>query len=379
MNLALRDVRHNKMRFVLTAVGLGMLLGVVQTMIGIYEGTLDDALRLPRQENAELWVVQPDTYGPFAEPSRIPQDTRDLIQRIPGVADAGAVTFQTVQTVVGELPIRMFVQGFEPGRMGGPQQLVAGSDLTRDHYQIVVDGSSGLHLGDRVPLGPLHEIYTVVGVTKGMVTSSGDAVSWISLQDAQSLQFQVPPPLQRREAAAGRPRAQTADVNAVLVRLLPDAPREEVAAEIKRWKHLSAVTEAQEEAYLTRFVIERMQKQLGMFMGILIAVAAVVLALIIYTMTMDKLRSIATLKLIGAPDRTIVGLIMQQALILGISAFAFGTTLILLLKDRFPRRVMMEPRDVGIVFLIVIVVCLLASTLGVRAAVKVEPAQALAG
>ncbi|MDR3531139.1 MAG: ABC transporter permease [Rhodopila sp.] len=379
MNLALRDVRHNKLRFVMTAIGVGMLLAVVLAMTGVYEGALDDALRLPRQENAELWVVQPNTYGPFAEPSRIPLDTRDLIQRIPGVASVGAVTFQTVQTVVDERPVRMLIQGFESGRLGGPQQLVAGSDLTRDHYQIVVDASSGLHLGDRVPLGPLHDIYTVVGLTQGMVTSAGDPVSWVSLLDAQSLQFQVPPPLERREKAAGRPPAQTADINAVLVRLLPGAAQAEVVAEIERWKHLAAVTEAQQETYLTKFVIERMQRQLGMFLGILVTVAGVVLALIIYTMTMDKLRSIATLKLIGAPDRTIVGLIMQQALILGISAFVFGTTMILMLKGLFPRRLLIEPRDVGIVFLIVIVVCLLASTLGVRAAVKVEPAQALAG
>ena len=87
MNLALRDMRHNVPRFALTAVGLGMLLGVVISMMGIYEGALDDALRLPRAANPDLWVVQPRTRGPFAEPSRIPRDTRDLMRRIPGVAD----------------------------------------------------------------------------------------------------------------------------------------------------------------------------------------------------------------------------------------------------------------------------------------------------
>jgi putative ABC transport system permease protein len=50
----------------------------------------------------------------------------------------------------------------------------------------------------------------------------------------------------------------------------------------------------------------------------------VVIALIIYTMTMEKLKQIATLKLIGAPDRTIIGLIVQQALILGASGLASG-------------------------------------------------------
>ena len=108
MNLALRDVRHNAFRFVLTALGLGGLLGIVVAMAGIYAGALDDALRLPRASSPDLWVVQPLTKGPFAEPSRIPADTRELVRRIPGVAEAGAVTFQTVQATApadsGRLP-----------------------------------------------------------------------------------------------------------------------------------------------------------------------------------------------------------------------------------------------------------------------------------
>ncbi len=34
MNLALRDMRHNGLRFVLTAIGLGLLLGIVVAMSG---------------------------------------------------------------------------------------------------------------------------------------------------------------------------------------------------------------------------------------------------------------------------------------------------------------------------------------------------------
>jgi putative ABC transport system permease protein len=379
MNLALRDVRHNALRFLLTGLGLGGLLGIVVTMAGIYEGALDDALRLPRATGAELWVVQPRTKGPFAEPSRIPRDTRELVRRMPGVAAAGAVTFQTVQTAVGGRPVRLFIQGYEPGRLGGPPAVVAGHGITESHYQMVADASSGLKLGDRVPLGPYHDLYTVVGLTRGMVTSSGDPVAWLTLLDAQALQFSVPPPLQRREKAAGRNPLVTADINAVLVRLEPGASAPVVARDIDRWKHLSAVPESQEESYLTVFVIEKMQKQLGMFMAILIVVSAVILALIIYTLTMDKLRSIATLKLVGAPDRTIIALIVQQALILGVGGFAVGVALTATFKGYFPRRVLMQPGDLAALFVVVVVVCLLGSALSVRAAVKVDPARALGG
>ena len=105
--------------------------------------------------------------------------------------------------------------------------------------------------------------------------------------------------------------------------------------------------------------------------------SAVVIALIIYTMTMEKLKQIATLKLIGAPDRTIVSLIVQQALILGASGWTIGLLLILLVEDYFPRRVVLEPANAAALAGIVFVVCIAASALGVRAAMKVEPATAL--
>jgi putative ABC transport system permease protein len=96
-------------------------------------------------------------------------------------------------------------------------------------------------------------------------------------------------------------------------------------------------------------------------------------------MTMDKIREIATLKLIGAPDRTIVGLVMQQALAMGAIGFGFGATLILNIKDYFPRRVVLQPEDGLALAGVILIVCLLASGLGVRLALKVDPATAMGG
>ena len=73
-----------------------------------------------------------------------------------------------------------------------------------------------------------------------------------------------------------------------------------------------------------------------MIMVLLIIVSAVIIALIVYTLTMDKVRSIATLKFVGAPDRTIVGLIVQQALSMGIFGYFIGLALVLIFKPYFP-------------------------------------------
>jgi putative ABC transport system permease protein len=114
-------------------------------------------------------------------------------------------------------------------------------------------------------------------------------------------------------------------------------------------------------------------------MFLLMVVSAVVIALIIYTMTMEKLKQIATLKLIGASDRVIIGMIVQQALALGLIGFSIGVVLVVNLKDYFPRRVVLELDNVSSLGLVVFLVCLLASSLGVRAALRVDPATALGG
>jgi putative ABC transport system permease protein len=379
MNLAYRDIRHNLLRFVLTCFGLGLLLGIVITMAGIYRGALDDALRLVRATNPDLWVVEAGTNGPFAESSRISGDTREMVARAYGVERAGAVTYQSVQTEIRGKRLRLFVVGFELGRPGGPRKLFAGRQIMRSHYEMIADRSAGLTLGEQVPLGTHGHKFTVVGLTRDEVTSAGDPIAYITLLDAQQLQFERAPPIARREAARGGPSASTDIVNAVVARVSPYVPVTEVAAAVARWKHLSVLTQAQQETLVSKFIIERQRKQLGLFMVLLVIVSAVIIALIVYTLTMDKLRSIATLKLVGAPDRTIIGLIVQQALSMGVVGFFLGLALVAIFRGYFPRRVVLLPEDIAVLLLIVVIVCLAASGLGVRAAVKVDPSKALVG
>jgi putative ABC transport system permease protein len=377
MNLAYRDIKHNLLRFVLTNFGLSLLLGIVIVITGVYGGLVDDALRQARAAHADLWVVQAGTNGPFAEGSRIPGDTRELVARVYGVQRAGSVTYQSVQTELNGKPLRLYLIGYELGRPGGPQKLIAGRDIVRGHYETVVDRSAGLAIGQEVPLGTHGHYWTVVGLTRDNVTSSGDPVAYVTLLDAQELQFELAPPAERREVARAGAIETKDQINAVIAKVSPYVPVKEVAAALTRWKHLAALTESQQENFLTKQVIEKSRRQQLLIMVLLIIVSAVIIALIIYTLTMDKVRSIATLKFVGAPDRTIVGLIVQQALSMGLMSYAIGLGLVVTFQPYFPRRLVLDPESIAVVFLITVVMCLAASTLGIRLALKVDPAEAL--
>jgi putative ABC transport system permease protein len=242
---------------------------------------------------------------------------------------------------------------------------------------MVADRRASLSLGDRVPMG--RNSFTVVGLTEDQVSSSGDPIVFLTLRDSQELQFELAPPAARREMARGGGVTGTNTVNAIIARVSANAVPGRVAEAARQWKHLAAMTQAEQEDILTRSMVARARKQIGLFTAILLAVSAVIIALIIYTMTIDKLREIATLKLIGAPDRTIVGLIVQQALAMGVIGFGFGAVLIMAIKDVFPRRVILLPGDGLALAGVVLAVCVLASALGVRLALKVDPGEALKG
>lgn len=375
MNLAFRDVRHNLFRFLLTCLGLSLLLSVVLAMIGIYRGIVVDALTVARNHGVDLWVVEANSRGPFAEASKIPGDSREAVARLAGVTGTGSVTYQTIDVVRGPRKIRLYVIGYEPGRLGGPADVAEGRGIGQSHFEMVADRSSGLELQDRIKLGRIE--FTVVGRTRNLVASSGDPVVYISLLDAQKLQFDLAPPAVRVQTARGTQGLSRDTINAVVARVAPEANVETVAESVRRWKHLAALTQAEQERILAESLVDRARRQIGMFTSILLLVSAVIIALIIYTMTMEKLRQIAMLKLIGAPDRTIVGMIVQQALSLGLTGFAFGALIIVNIKDYFPRRVVLELDNALALGGVVVIVCLLASTLGVRAALKADPATAL--
>jgi len=403
ISLAGRDILHSGGKFVLTGIGLGLLIGVTLTMAGVYRGMVDDARALLDNSGADLWVVQQDTQGPYAESSSLRDDVVRSVRGLPGVARAANVTYLTMQVRQGQdqgqnegREVRAMVVGFEPGQPGEPGYLVAGRHITRSHYEAVADVRTGFALGERIRIRR-HD-YTVVGLTQRMVSSGGDPMVFVPLKDAQEAQFLKDNDaiLNDRARTAANPalnrpgvpglleaiqasQAANHNVNTVLVQVQGGVPAESVAEPIRRWKHLEAYTRAQMEEILVAKLIATSARQIGMFLVILAIVSAAIVAFIIYTMTLGKIREIAVLKLIGTRNRTIAGMILQQSLGLGLIGFIVGKVSATFWAPIFPKYVLLEPGDALRGLVAVMVICTLASTLAIRVALKVDPAAAIGG
>ena len=402
MNLATKDIRHNFGRFALTTVGIGLLLMIVMGMGGIYRGLIADATLLVQKIGADLWLVQGDTRGPFAEISRVPANLEDRARAVPGVADSRRFVSHTIQREYQGRPLRMVVQGLAwPEDTGDWIPLTDGRSLRQAHYELIADRSLGLPLGAVLPLGKNR--YRVVGLTKGMVGTGGDGLAFFSVGDAQAIQFDVPGEAMRLERAARQARVGEEDVgrlnplllersgglssaipalaapqvSAVMVTLRAGADAAGVAATFATWPDITVFTARQQVDLLLSGMVEKARRQLGLFRILLIIISTIIMALIIYTLTLDKIHDIALLKLIGARNGVIVGLILQQALLIGTLGYGLAYWLGTFAFPRFPRRVVIETSDLLMLAGVVIGISVLASLIGILEAMRVEPNKVL--
>jgi putative ABC transport system permease protein len=297
----------------------------------------------------------------------------------------------------------MAVQGLSwPDDQGDWLPLIAGRSLRQAHFEMIADQSLKLPLGSQLRLGK--DIYQVVGLTRGMVGSGGDGLTFFTVSDATAIQFDQPGEAMRLERAARRARLGNIDlgrlqpgllaraaglsrsipalappqVSAVLVKLRPGADDSAVRRTLATWPDITVYSTPEQKNLLLSGMVDKARRQLGLFRALLIVISTIIIALIIYTLTLDKIRDIALLKLIGARNSVIIGLILQQSLLMGAFGYFLAWWIGQYAFPFFPRLVLIETSDLASLAVIVVVISTLASLLGIWKALHVEPNTVLA-
>jgi putative ABC transport system permease protein len=266
---------------------------------------------------------------------------------------------------------------------------------------MIADASLGLTLGDRLRLGK--ETYTVVGTSANMISSSGDGIGFFTVADAQAIQFDTPGEAVRLERAARQARGEHGEVasqqpfllehaskpaaelppiarpqlSAVMVTVTPGMRVEQVASLMSGWGDVSVFTQTGQQELLLKGSVEKIRQQIGLFRILLTLIAAIIMALILYTLTLDKIHAIALLKLIGAPNTVIVGMILQQALVLGVLGYGIAYAIGQYVFPMFPRRVILTDADLLQLGIIVLAISVASTLLGIWKAMQVSPNEAL--
>lgn len=395
MDLALKDIRRHLGKFFATIAGVGMLLAIVLVMNGIYRGNIADGVWLIENTRADLWVVEQGRGGPFNESSRLPADAHKSVAATPGVTRASPFIAYAAQRELAGASQQFTIVGYDVfGGLGGPGRLVAGRAIEAPHREAVADSRLGFQLNSRFSLGS--HAYTVVGLTRDAVDPAGNPVIYLSLPDAQEVLYEQDSDalvaaraasLKRLERAGYAPHEaarllpllanSTATVNAVLVETTKGTDIGDAKAHIERWLHFSAYSMEEERELMLEGRLKKMSAVLGLFRSLLVVVSIVIIALIVYVLTVEKIRSIATLKLIGAPNHVIVRMIMEQSLLLTLGSFALAYLLLEAVRDRFPRTLVLLPEEILATFAVMLAGGVLASLMAVWHALRAPPALAL--
>jgi putative ABC transport system permease protein len=368
MRLALSNLLHDRLRFVVTVTGITFAVFLMVFQGSLIAGFMRAASRPIQASDAQLWVTGRGVRC-FEYPTPIPDRFRDLAYCCPGV--------ESVQRVVGSFARWMgpsgtaqyvYLVGAEAG-MGGDFPVPYTNDR-RDGVlpeSILVDVSSAAALEvTTMPVdlemnywranavGTIRDFGTFLG-TPYAFTGYWDAVRYIGVRPEQTYLL----------AVHLRPGSNVQAVKRVLAERLPEADvwtRDEFAHSAAMfWIIRTGAGGALLTAALLGFVV-----------------GLVVVSQNIYATTMENLEEYATLKAIGATRGYIRRVVLIQALASGVIGSALGIVLVFPASSAIKGFVSWVYTPIWLPLAMVgagLLMCCLASIVSIRKALSVEPAR----
>lgn len=376
-------------------VALKMLIGDRAKYIAIITGILFASMLITHQEAIfcgimsrtysaitdlglpDIWVMDPKVQ--FIDDIKPLQDTKlTRVRGIEGVEWA-------VPLYKGLLKARLDNGNFQTCNVlglddatliGGPPVMVEGeiADLRRAEAIIVDDvganGKLAKHLpdGTKVPLriGDTMELNdvraTVVGICRVSRTFQSQPVIYTTY--SRAIRFA---PMERKL------------LSFVLVKAKPGVDAADLCRRISNTTGLAARTHDEFKwltiKYFLKYTGIPINIGIGMVMSFIVGTA--IAGQTFYSFTLDNLRHFGALKAMGASNRRLLGMIMLQAVIVGLIGYGLGVGAAAMLGRIF--------RNTEMAFLLlwqslvitggtVVIICMLASILSIRKVMKLEPA-----
>lgn len=369
VDLALKNLLHDKLRFVITVAGVAFSVTLVLVQSALFLGILDNASVVIQHTGADLWITSRNTPNiDFAQ--AFSEGIVDRVRSTPGVARADnlIVSFMNVALPNGaqETTEVYALEHFD--RWGIPWNIVDGdvTDLQRGPY-VFIDQSAfrrfgPFRVGDyREYLG--HRL-KIIGMTKDALSFTTTPISFMNYALAQMLQRDF---LQ-------------AKTSYILVKLAPGANIVQVSTELQRRLPYNDIHEANEWAWQSRhYWIDSTGIGLNMYVTVFLGclVGVVVVAQTLYASTMEHLKEFGTVKAIGGSNTDIYKILGKQAIIAALIGFASGMVLSLgvsRLMRLLGLRMIMPGWLQGAVFAGTIVMCLAAAAISFRKVATIDPA-----
>jgi len=372
-SLAVRNLFHDKIRFVVTIVGIVFSVVLVAVQAGLFIGFTSTTSNIIDHSGADLWVTSKGV--PFIEVSA--PFSEQKVFRARAAPDVIEAQKYIVQFSLWKLPNgareNCEIVGFDPdSRMGRPWSVAEGHiDDLRLPYTVMIDRFyaprlGAMHIGDTVEIAKKRA--RVVGFTTGIRTFTTTPLVFTSLKNAV-LYTSIP----------------ADETQFILIKTSPGADLNSLRAQLRA--DLGGVEVWSRQGFsdlTTRYWMfgtgAGIAVILGGALGLLVGV--VIVAQTIYAATMDHIREFGTLKAIGASNWYVYRVIFKQAIISAVIGYVIAICIAVFLAKRGQSsgaNIVLPPVVLAALFVITVVMCLAAAMLSINKVTKLDPATVFKG
>lgn len=355
MFLALNEIMHSKLRYALVAGVMFLIAYLVFFLTGLAYGLAQDNRTAVDKWEADSIVLSKDANSNLGM-SMITKKTAEEVEggKVAYLAQTPGVVTSKDSTDEGKINVSFF--GIDKDQFIMPN-LVEGKAFNNDD-EAIGDSSLkeeyGLAVGDRVKLSGSDKTFKLTGFTDH-AKFNVSPVLYTTINAYQQIRFEK------------EDTSENARINAIVVRgKINDLPED--LEQIKISKFINELPGYNAQVLTFGFMI-----------GFLIVIAAIVIGIFIYVLTMQKINIFGVMKAQGITGGFIARSIVAQTFILsfvGILLGLVGTVgTSLVLPDAVPFQ--SNWLFFGVISLLMLVVAVLGALFSVRTIVKIDPLKAI--
>jgi len=344
LEITLHDLRFRLRQFLITVAGASLVFAMALLLSGLAAGFSSEIHETVRATSAEWWAISTDASGRIGALPPLPASAAAAVAAEPGVERSSPIVVGGMTAAIGSSQHDVVLLGALPGGLGSTA--AAHGKPVRRSGQAVVDGRLHLPVGSSFTVAgvPL----TVVGTVAGRTLFAGQPDVYVTLADAQKILFN------------GRPL-----IGAVLVSGTPEhVPAGLTLRSGRQIEHASLTQMASAVSSISNTRI------------LMWAIAAFLVAALIYVSSLQRARDFAVLKALGATSADLFAGLAVQAVIVALAAAALAAVISTWMTGLFAQPVDIPVTAYAVLPLAALVVGLVGSVAALRRAVSIDPATA---
>lgn len=373
IDLALKILLHDKLRFLMTVIGVMFADVLVLVQVGLFLGLLEHASNTVERLDADLWVMAKNTKNvEFAQ--SIPEDYLQRVRSVSGVerADNLIVSYAHLLLPTGTRDNVLVYALDDFARWSFPWNVAEGDVAALRHgANLFLDDSATRRLGE-FKVGEHRDLlgarFKIAGRTREAQSFTSTPISFVPYRRAQSILF------------GNKPRTTY-----IIIKVAPGVPVEQVRQEIQTKVPENDVYTRDEWARSCRaYWIEKTGIGLNIFLTIFLGclVGVVVVAQTLYAATMEHLEEFGTIKAIGGSNADIYKILGKQSVIAAFTGFVLSLLPVLALAQATTvagLKILITPSLALGVLAGTIVLCTAAGAVSFRKIARIDPALVFRG